>query len=62
MLISDFDYSLPDELVAQYPTAERRASRLLHVAERLGDLQFGDLPGLLREGDLLVFIYYRVIG
>jgi len=61
MLVSDFDYSLPDELVAQYPTAERRASRLLHVAERLADLQFADLPGLLREGDLLVFNDTRVI-
>jgi S-adenosylmethionine:tRNA ribosyltransferase-isomerase len=61
MRISDFDYSLPDELIAQYPTAERRASRLLHVAERLADLQFADLPGLLRDGDLLVFNDTRVI-
>jgi len=61
MRISDFDYSLPDELIAQYPTAERRASRLLHVAERLSDLQFADLPGLLRDGDLLVFNDTRVI-
>ena len=61
MRISDFDYSLPDNLIAQYPTAERRASRLLHVAEHLSDLQFADLPGLLREGDLLVFNDTRVI-
>ena len=61
MLVSDFDYSLPDELIAQYPTRERRASRLLEVAASLVDRQFSDLPGLLRPGDLLVFNDTRVI-
>ncbi|MDH3265646.1 MAG: tRNA preQ1(34) S-adenosylmethionine ribosyltransferase-isomerase QueA [Gammaproteobacteria bacterium] len=61
MLISDFDYSLPGELIAQYPPAERRASRLLHVADGLHDLQFSDLPELLRDGDLLVLNDTRVI-
>ena len=32
MQLSDFDYALPDELIARYPTAERRASRLLEVS------------------------------
>ena len=61
MFISDFDYVLPDELIAQYPTSERRASRLLEVDESLIDRQFSDLPGLLRAGDLLVFNDTRVI-
>jgi len=61
MFISDFDYSLPDELIAQYPTRERRASRLLEVDDSLVDRQFADLPGLLRSDDLLVFNDTRVI-
>jgi len=61
MRISDFDYELPDELIAQYPTPERRASRLLDVSDSLYDRQFVDLPGLLRPGDLLVFNDTRVI-
>ena len=61
MFISDFDYSLPDELIAQYPTRERRASRLLEVGDALLDRQFADLPGLLRPNDLLVFNDTRVI-
>jgi len=61
MLISDFDYSLPDELIAQYPTRERRASRLLEVGDTLVDRQFEDLPNLLRPSDLLVFNDTRVI-
>ena len=61
MLISDFDYELPDELIAQYPTRERRASRLLEVADTLRDRRFADLPGLLQKGDLLVLNDTRVI-
>jgi len=61
MFISDFDYALPDELIAQYPTSERRASRLLEVSESLIDRRFSELPGLLRAGDLLVFNDTRVI-
>jgi len=61
MRITDFDYSLPDELIARYPTAERRASRLLEVGDSLQDRQFADLPLLLQEGDLLVFNDTRVI-
>ena len=61
MLISDFDYALPTELIARYPAADRRGSRLLEVGEQLNDLQFSDLPTLLRAGDLLVFNDTRVI-
>lgn len=61
MLISDFDYELPAELIAQYPAASRRDSRLLAVRDDLEDRQFGELPQLLRPGDLLVFNNTRVI-
>ena len=63
MLVSEFNYSLPEELIAQEPLAERSASRLLHVlrgAERVEDRVFGDFPGLLRPGDLVVFNNTRV--
>jgi S-adenosylmethionine:tRNA ribosyltransferase-isomerase len=61
MLISDFDYELPDELIARYPAKERRGSRLLVVDDGLHDLGFAALPSLLREGDVLVFNNTRVI-
>lgn len=55
ILTSDFDYDLPDELIARYPLATRSASRLLHVkGDKLSDLCFTDLPSLLHQGDLLV--------
>jgi S-adenosylmethionine:tRNA ribosyltransferase-isomerase len=61
MQISDFNYALPDSLIARYPASERRASRLLEVGEERVDRQFADLPALLRPGDLLVFNDTRVI-
>lgn len=61
MRISDFDYELPDELIARYPTAERRGSRLLEVGSELRDRQFADLTAILRAGDLLVFNDTKVI-
>ena len=61
MQISDFDYSLRDELIARYPATERRASRLLEVGAQIVDRQFADLPKLLDSGDLLVFNDTRVI-
>ena len=61
MLISDFDYDLPAELIARYPARDRRGSRLLAVTDDLKDLGFADLPSLLRAGDLLVFNDTRVI-
>jgi len=61
MLISDFDYELPHELIARYPAVDRRGSRLLCVGDEIADLCFADLPSLLRAGDLLVFNDTRVI-
>jgi S-adenosylmethionine:tRNA ribosyltransferase-isomerase len=63
MLVSDFDYRLPPELIAQEPPADRAASRLLHLVRASGvlaDRRFRDLPGLLRPGDLVVFNDTRV--
>jgi S-adenosylmethionine:tRNA ribosyltransferase-isomerase len=61
--LSDFDYVLPPELVAQHPASDRAASRLLRVepAGNLRDLAFRDLPSLLDPRDLLVFNDTRVI-
>ncbi len=64
MKTSDFDYFLPDDLIARYPLPERGASRLLHVdglAGRFADRMFAELPALFRPGDLLVFNDTRVI-
>jgi len=61
MRISDFEYHLPDELIARYPASDRRGSRLLEVSDDLHDRQFADLPRLLRAGDLLVFNDTKVI-
>src|SRR3989344_7305328 len=61
---SDFHYSLPHDLIAQYPAASRTASRLLALEGASGalrDLRFTDLPALLRAGDLLVLNDTRVI-
>ena len=58
MQLSDFDYELPEELIAQFPLEQRSASRLLALDAADGvpkDLSFTDLPRLLRPGDLLVF-------
>ena len=60
--LSDFDFSLPPELIAQHPAPERSASRLLDGrAMQPVDRIFRELPGLLREGDLLVFNDTRVV-
>ncbi|HYR33557.1 MAG TPA: tRNA preQ1(34) S-adenosylmethionine ribosyltransferase-isomerase QueA [Burkholderiales bacterium] len=63
MLVSEFDYALPAELIAQHPAAERSASRLLHVDARgaLHDRQFAELPGLVDERDTVVLNDTRVI-
>ena len=60
--LSDFDFQLPPELIAQHPAAQRSASRLLDGSGALPvDRVFRDLPALLRAGDLLVFNDTRVI-
>ena len=64
MKVADFDYALPDELIAQHPAPQRAASRLLHLdgrSGRLTDLAFGDLPGLLDARDAVVLNDTRVI-
>jgi S-adenosylmethionine:tRNA ribosyltransferase-isomerase len=60
--LSDFDFALPAELIAQHPAPERSGSRLLDGTAALAvDRQFRDLPGLLRAGDLLVFNDTKVL-
>ncbi|MES1978787.1 MAG: tRNA preQ1(34) S-adenosylmethionine ribosyltransferase-isomerase QueA [Pseudomonadota bacterium] len=60
--LGDFDFSLPDELIAQHPAAQRSASRLLDGREDIPvDRRFTDLPGLLLPGDLLVFNDTKVV-
>jgi S-adenosylmethionine:tRNA ribosyltransferase-isomerase len=59
---SDFDFDLPEALIAQHPLPRRSASRLLSVAAAgLDDRRIDELPLLLRAGDLLVFNDTRVI-
>ena len=65
MRLSDFDYELPDELIAQHPAEQRSHSRMLHVdgaSGEIADRQFLDFPSLLRAGDLLVFNNTRVMA
>jgi S-adenosylmethionine:tRNA ribosyltransferase-isomerase len=60
--LSDFDFALPPELIAQHPAPERSASRLLDGRhDTPADRVFRDLPGLLNPGDLLVFNNTQVI-
>lgn len=58
MLLAEFDYSLPPELIAQRPLPERDASRMLALhrsSANVEDRMFRDLPQILQPGDLLVF-------
>ena len=60
--LSDFDFDLPPERIAQLPLPNRSASRLLHVdGDRLVDRQFSDIVDLLSPGDLLVMNDTRVL-
>ena len=60
--LSDFDFTLPPELIAQHPAPERSGSRLLDgTGIQPVDRIFRDLPGLLRPGDLLVFNDTKVV-
>jgi S-adenosylmethionine:tRNA ribosyltransferase-isomerase len=64
MLVSEFDYELPPELIAQHPVPQRSASRLLHLDAATGtlqDLKFGDLPLLIEQDDVLVLNDTRVV-
>ncbi|MGH9515498.1 MAG: tRNA preQ1(34) S-adenosylmethionine ribosyltransferase-isomerase QueA [Terriglobales bacterium] len=63
MLVSEFDYHLPDELIAQEPLADRAASRMLRIDRSSGEIRdasFRDFPGLLRPGDLVMLNNSRV--
>lgn len=62
LLVSSYDYSLPEHLIARYPLQQRTDSRLLYLpydshpqARQPEDKQFTDLPDLLNAGDLVVF-------
>jgi S-adenosylmethionine:tRNA ribosyltransferase-isomerase len=63
VLVSDFNFHLPEELIAQEPLAARDGSRMLHLQRTSGqytDRLFRDFPDLLRPGDLVVFNNTRV--
>jgi S-adenosylmethionine:tRNA ribosyltransferase-isomerase len=63
VLVSDFNFHLPEELIAQYPLADRSASRLLRLSRETGeykDCRFIDFPDMLRPDDLLVLNNSRV--
>lgn len=63
MKLSDFDFALPPELIAQHPLPDRASSRLLHVEQTmLVDRNFRDLTQHLNAGDVLVFNDTRVIN
>jgi S-adenosylmethionine:tRNA ribosyltransferase-isomerase len=64
MRLSDFNYELPPEMIAQTPIEPRNASRLLVAPRQGGDFEhrhFSDLPEYLRPGDVLVLNQTRVI-
>ncbi|MDD2555410.1 MAG: tRNA preQ1(34) S-adenosylmethionine ribosyltransferase-isomerase QueA [Syntrophaceticus sp.] len=63
MQVSDFDYNLPPELIAQYPAVQRDAARMMAVNRSSGEIvhtNFKSIPDYLQEGDLLVFNETRV--
>ena len=64
MRLDDFNYELPQELIAQSPPPERAASRMLHLDGSTGavvDRQFRDVVELVAPGDVMVFNNTRVI-
>jgi S-adenosylmethionine:tRNA ribosyltransferase-isomerase len=64
VLVSEFDYHLPDELIAKQPLSDRAAARMLHVqrsGDGLRDTTFREFPKLLRHDDLLVVNNTRVL-
>jgi S-adenosylmethionine:tRNA ribosyltransferase-isomerase len=64
VLVQDFDFELPEELIAQEPPAKRSGARMLQLGRTTGeytDRVFLDLPSLLNDGDLLVLNNSRVI-
>ena len=64
MRLSEFDFALPAELIAQHPAAQRRGSRLLHLDAGTGSLRdrrFAELPRLVEERDTVVLNDTRVV-
>ena len=64
MLVSEFDYHLPEDLIAKQPLADRAAARMLHLdrsSVELRDASFREFPDLLRADDLLVVNNTRVL-
>jgi S-adenosylmethionine:tRNA ribosyltransferase-isomerase len=61
MRVSDFDYQLPEPLIAKQPLAEREGSRLLVLGEQLEDRMIRDLSQLVQPGDVWVINDTRVI-
>lgn len=64
MKVSDFDFDLPESLIANYPAEERTASRLLKLDRQTGgyeDARFVDLKACIQPGDLLVFNNTKVV-
>lgn len=64
MLLDEFDFNLPPELIAQHPSERRDASRLMLLEKATGTISetgFSDISGLFRDGDLLVVNDTRVI-
>ena len=63
MDLSEFDFDLPSDLIAQEPSVERDRGRLLALRRDTGRIEhqlIGDLPALLRDGDVLVVNNTRV--
>jgi S-adenosylmethionine:tRNA ribosyltransferase-isomerase len=64
MKLSDFQFELPENLIARYPTAQRSSSRLMQLNGNSGEVthkQFTDIVELIDQGDLLIFNNTRVI-
>lgn len=64
MKLSDFDYELPEELIAQYPASERDESKLIVMNRKRAEIRethFGNFPRYLRDGDLLVLNETKVL-
>ena len=59
MRVDEFDFDLPRELIAEHPIEPRDAARLLLVGDSIADRHIGDLPQLLRAGDVLVVERHR---
>lgn len=65
MKLSDFDYNLPQELIAQYPLKERDSSRMMvleRASREIRERRFKDLPEFINKGDTIVLNNARVIN